>query len=471
MFKKIFTKNKIWNPLNKKIIKDFNKTREISKRKYLCHAPFKSLCFSHSGDILACWYNKMYPLGKYPNDKIKDIWFSERAKKLREHILHNDLNFGCYDCKRNIENKFYHAQSPYRYDFLPDTTSKYPVSMDFQISEQCNLKCIMCNGEYSTRIRQERENKKMIQSPYDDVFYEQLKEFIPHLKEASFSGGEPFVGSKFFKIWDLMIELNTNIKLSITTNGNVLNDKVKYYLNKLSFHITLSLDTINPEIYKNIRIGGDLNIFLHNFDWFYEYAKNKSTYFNVKTCVMQQNWHDLPDLAEFLNKRNVPFLYNNVFYPPNASIWNLSSTKLSEIKTYLENNFVFHNQSIVQSYNAETMKGLLRQIDSWQKQALYSESFELNKMTTKELEKFLLNNFKTFILNEQKENINSYPFSYLEIEKIITKLVQDTKNEYLVNNGLIYFCKSPVEKIISEFRIRNYETIKDRFIQACKFTC
>ena len=106
------------------------------------------------------------------------------------------------------------------------------------------------------------------------------------------------------------------------------------------------------------------------------------------------------------------------------------------------------------------MKGLLRQIDSWQKQALYSESFELNKMTTKELEKFLLNNFKTFILNEQKENINSYPFSYLEIEKIITKLVQDTKNEYLVNNGLIYFCKSPVEKIISEFRIRNYETIK-----------
>lgn len=70
-----------------------------------------------------------------------------------------------------------------------------------------------------------------------------------------------------------MIELNTNIKLSITTNGNVLNDKVKYYLNKLSFHITLSLDTINPEIYKNIRIGGDLNIFLHNFDWFYEYAK------------------------------------------------------------------------------------------------------------------------------------------------------------------------------------------------------
>jgi radical SAM protein with 4Fe4S-binding SPASM domain len=464
----IFGKNNKWNSIDKTLIKEFNSFRPKSKQKLLCHAPFKSICFSHSGDVLACWYNKMFPLGKYPQDSISKIWFSDRANKLRKHIKNNDLTYGCYDCKRNIENRNFYAAGLSRYDFLPEQIGKYPVSIDFQISEKCNLQCIMCNGEFSEKVRRLREKKDKIQRPYDDEFYEQLREFIPHLKEASFSGGEPFIGTEFFKIWDMIIELNPGIRLSVTTNGNVNNDKVKFYLNKLNFNITLSLDAIDSATYKAIRIGGDIDVFLQNLDYFHSYCKQKSTDFNIKTCVMQQNWHDLPKLALFLNNQDIPFMFNTVFYPPNCSLWNLPSKQLLAIKTYLSSNFILPSESTIQVNNSKRINDLLNQIDRWHFESIANEKLGINQMSLNDLIQYFLNKVDYFIAKDSKGFKHSYPFSHAEISEIITRLVNETESEEISIKALRYFSSAPVERIISEFRIRDFESIKDRFLQAAK---
>mgnify|MGYP005868505463 CR=1 FL=1 len=145
--------------LPSKMVNNYNKTRPKDKKNIICHAPFKSLTFFLGGKVMACWHNKQFLIGEFPKNSIQEIWFGERLKKLREHILHNDLTLGCFECKKNIENGLYASSGSWKYDYLPYSDSEFPASMDFQTCNHCNNECIMCIGEYSSSIRKNREKK------------------------------------------------------------------------------------------------------------------------------------------------------------------------------------------------------------------------------------------------------------------------------------------------------------------------
>ncbi len=91
----------------------------------------------------------------------------------------------------------------------------------------------------------------------DSLPVDQLEEFIPHLKEAKFLGGEPFLIDIYYKIWDKIIELNPSVKITITTNGTVFNKRVQEILEKLDCNIIMSIDAFNKTTYESIRIQGD----------------------------------------------------------------------------------------------------------------------------------------------------------------------------------------------------------------------
>jgi MoaA/NifB/PqqE/SkfB family radical SAM enzyme len=74
--------------------------------------------------------------------------------------------------------------------------------MELEIENTCNLECVMCIGELSSAIRKNRDKLPPIKSPYNEAFVEQLEEFIPHLKELRFNGGEPFLINSVFRIFE-----------------------------------------------------------------------------------------------------------------------------------------------------------------------------------------------------------------------------------------------------------------------------
>ena len=54
---------------------------------------------------------------------------------------------------------------------------------------------------------------------------------------------------------------NSKTKVTLTTNGTLLNEKRMYKALKTGFHmIDISTDAYSNETYKKIRVGGDLNI-------------------------------------------------------------------------------------------------------------------------------------------------------------------------------------------------------------------
>jgi MoaA/NifB/PqqE/SkfB family radical SAM enzyme len=75
-----------------------------------------------------------------------------------------------------------------------------PKVMEFELSNECNLECVMCNGSFSSSIRKNREKLPPIISPYNDDFVNELDAFIPHLTDAKFLGGEPFMIEIYLKI-------------------------------------------------------------------------------------------------------------------------------------------------------------------------------------------------------------------------------------------------------------------------------
>ena len=114
------------------------------------------------------------------------------------------------------------------------TSGDFPRVMEFELSNECNLECQMCNGNVSSSIRKRKDKLPPLPNPYDDAFVQQLEPYLPHLKEAKFYGGEPFLIPVYFQIWDKLAEVNPGCTIFLITNGTHWNNKIKSLVEKLN---------------------------------------------------------------------------------------------------------------------------------------------------------------------------------------------------------------------------------------------
>ena len=231
----------------------------------------------------------------------------------------------------------------------------------------------MCTGLLSSSIRSNRDKLPPLKSPYGKKFVQDLKEFIPHLHEARFNGGEPFMIKIYWEIWDLILSINPNITIVIATNGTVLNERVKDYLRRGNFNINLSIDGMSAETYNNIRINGDIHKVLENFKWFRDFCHEYKRTLCVMVNPMRQNWHEMADAVNFCNENNVNIWYNTITRPVDQAIWNLPYPKLKEVYETLSKAELKPNKNAdrnIYQYNISTYKNLVeQQIKTWMTEA------------------------------------------------------------------------------------------------------
>lgn len=449
-----------YNSLDKDIIKSYNSARRRKMHKYLCHAPFKSLTFFLAGEILVCWYNKQYKLGQYPEDNIHDIWFGEKAKKIREHIKNNDLSLGCNECKRQFIGGNFRSTGAFQYDRLIEKEKEYPVSLDFQISNTCNLECIMCHGEYSSSIRQNREKKPSYKNQYDSDFVKQLEEFIPHLKRASFTGGEVFLINIYHEIWEKFYQLNPNVLLSITTNGTILGNKEKEILEKLKFNITVSIDSFNKYTYEIIRKNASHEKILNNLDFYVDYTKRKKTKLSARICPMRQNWRELPNLVNYLNDKNVQIYFNTVLFPSYSSLWNMFPAEIMDVIKCFEAQSINTNNRI-QKNNKLSFDNLIGQLKKWHKNSVKRES-ELAKINDYKIEQIidLLNSRIDEFLDDSDiyDSLEKQDFKEF-FERVINVCHDEIINKEQLRNAFVNLLGYPINRLIDEFMIRDVEKL------------
>ncbi|MBK8698400.1 MAG: hypothetical protein IPN29_02150 [Saprospiraceae bacterium] len=130
--------------------------------------------------------------------------------------------------------------------------------------------------------------------------------------------------------------INPAINIHITTNGTVLNTRVKELLEGMRCGIVLSLDSLHPDTYAQIRLKGQLARVLQNMDYFLDYTQRKQTYFSIAVCPMQINCSEMPALVDFANEKNVSIHFNTVWNPEEVSLRFLRASELEQVLALYE---------------------------------------------------------------------------------------------------------------------------------------
>lgn len=366
--------------VSKELLDKYNAIRNTSDKSLLCHAPFSNINFEQNGNMTACCFNRVNVLGKYPASSIEQAWTGTEASLLRQKIRENNLGGGCNWCGLLLNSENYSGTKSIHFDDYAHKKSTldlikenwlgipfryFPKVFEFEIDNTCNLECVMCSGYYSSSIRKNQDNLPPLISPYNADFVKEVKKFLPHLTDMKFLGGEPFLIKLYYDIWDDIIAVNPKIGVHITTNGTVLNSRIKDYLEKMNAGIIVSIDSINPDNYPIIRKNGELSKVLDNIKVFGEITKRKGTYLSLAVCPMVNNWRDMPALLQYANDNEYNIHFNVVWKPWELSLRSLSTEDLIEVVSFLESH-KFETNNFRQKDNLKKYEELISTITYWQ---------------------------------------------------------------------------------------------------------
>ncbi len=332
----------------------------------ICYLPEANMWFSQDGEVRICSYNKKAVLGKYPQNSIKELWGNPVAQDLRKNISEHRLaEAGCSYCEDFIKAKKFYNINPQPFDkYINDISAGFPLVMEFALSSNCNLECIMCNGHVSSAIMRNREKKPVESCPYDSAFVEQLNEFIPHLKEARFYGGEPFLIDIYYSIWDKILALNPAISMYILTNGTIWNAKVENIIRNGNCRMGVSLDAMDKKVYEQIRKNADYDVTMQNILRINKIVRSKNMYLNLSPTPMRNNWQEMPKLVGFANHIEASIWFSFLQQPEELALWNLPKQELVKIHEYLLAQDFPENNSLLK-HNKNTYNDFVKQVSGW----------------------------------------------------------------------------------------------------------
>jgi MoaA/NifB/PqqE/SkfB family radical SAM enzyme len=137
---------------SKKEFKEYNHLRKKYLRYAFCHAPENTLRFSVSGQVHICCRNRYFIAGKYPENTIEEIWNGKAIEDFRKKMKNYDLSYGCQFCEQHFKVNNFDFVKSLDYDAFQHNKKKTLRKLELELSNTCNLQCIMCSGELSSEI-------------------------------------------------------------------------------------------------------------------------------------------------------------------------------------------------------------------------------------------------------------------------------------------------------------------------------
>jgi MoaA/NifB/PqqE/SkfB family radical SAM enzyme len=318
----------------------YDTRRDFRKKAFRsgCYAPFVSLYFNTFGDVLACCKNVTYVLGNVAQQRLGDIWRGRKINSLRKALVNYTFGAGCEFCEWQIAGGNYEGAFTSIYEEYPvqSMEPEWPTVIEFAGSNTCNFECIMCSGEFSSLIRTHREGLPPLPKVYSDQFFDDLREFLPHLQMIKFLGGEPFLAQECFRIWEMIMADGLTIPCHVTTNASQYNSKVESILEALPVSLSVSVDGATKETVEKIRVNSNYEEFIENLRRFRKYTKRRGTFMGFAHCLMIQNWHEFGDVLQLAESLDCQVFVNTVISPTKNSLYALPPEELARIVGEME---------------------------------------------------------------------------------------------------------------------------------------
>ncbi|MFX0095861.1 MAG: radical SAM protein [Candidatus Hodarchaeota archaeon] len=180
--------------------------------------------------------------------------------------------------------------------FLNKIGFKRPLTLAHLMTLRCNSKCSFCVYWRKGDIKREMTT---------DQIFKMLDEST---KLGIFSyaaiGGEPLLRKDIGEILRYAYK-NASLMTLLVTNGFLLEKKIGEVLNYCS-GITISLDTLDPEMYQKIRGVDGFDSVMSAIDCVIEKKKSGSNLdLNINTVIHENNLNELEALVKFAHKKGI----------------------------------------------------------------------------------------------------------------------------------------------------------------------
>jgi MoaA/NifB/PqqE/SkfB family radical SAM enzyme len=297
--------------------------------------------FDSSGAISLCNHSHVGVASLRDGASVLEVWRGEGYRRYREEMGAYVLNeANCLHCVRQCEagaSKHVFAVEQFDRWAHDDPTPPYPKRLIFRLNSTCNLACVMCDGDTSSRIRRERDGLPVLRSRYGEAFFREMEEILPHVEHVEFYGGEPFLVREHARIFELIEKTGARCSIYVNTNGVSLGKRAKHFLETLNFvTIAVSMDAVNPEVHEAIRYGLQSDVFSRNLDWFLQLRARRGVDVMLNVTEHRKNWFELPELFRFAEARRLFLHINTCIHPHNVTLYTLPDDQLRYVLAFLE---------------------------------------------------------------------------------------------------------------------------------------
>lgn len=262
--------------------------------------------------------NRIYPCCRY---KESIMHFDGNVGKIMHSYMYNKLRGdmetewlpGCGKCKHEEELGVESLRQKFnkKYDMRTPELKYLEIGFD----NICDLTCDGCWEEWSSSWW---SKKNPSQAPKQGINSTEEFSNVPNtIDRVVFLGGEPLMTNRHRKFLESLDNLQ-DIEVEYFTNGmHKLKEEDYAILSKCKrAHFTISIDGYST-LNEKVRSGSVWSVVVKTL----EEISNVFDY-TVHTVVHKNNWHGLPDLAEYL-KNYKKWTTNVLTYPQELDIINL----------------------------------------------------------------------------------------------------------------------------------------------------
>jgi organic radical activating enzyme len=274
-----------------------------------CIDAFKNLNIVNQNNCI-----QISPCCLSPTQPVEFIDFKQDTylTQIRTDWKNNQYPTACTACKQNDDvglasrrrdsNKWYQAHNL-------DNDLVELLRLDYWTGDQCNLACVICGPDWSTKWKHELQLEKEIKKTVINQLWKTLD--LTHLKFVHFNGGEPLLSKEHVKFLQAIpnkkqVHINYNTNGTIRPNTDLLNLWHEFKLIQLDF----SVDDVEDR-FEYQRYPAKWNQLTENLQWFIDHAPHNCM-FATNTSVGVLNHDNLDQLNAWLTKH----FYTNRFGDP-----------------------------------------------------------------------------------------------------------------------------------------------------------
>jgi len=253
------------------------KPKDYLTNKKFCPMPWTGLMYNVDGKVKNC-IRSANEIGNIQDTDIKDILTGELNTQTQDNMLCGKPGVNCSPCydlekqDKTVDMSIISDRVFYLKELRDvsldtyDTTGTHDLhTIDVRWSNLCNMACVYCSSEYSSKWASELGRKidtptEQQQQNFKDYIFSNAKQ----LKHVYMAGGEPLLMKENIELLELLKQVNPDVNLRINTNLSKVDTNVfDLICGFKNVHWTVSCETTHEE-YEYIRYGGSWKDFEDN---------------------------------------------------------------------------------------------------------------------------------------------------------------------------------------------------------------